>query len=108
MVVSAPRQNGTHCAWVPQRVLSLPATAAFSQFSGLAIRGSQILVSSKARLPRRAVARMLCRIWSCRGWAAAGCVAGLRMTRCVCQQRCCLVPCAERWVVFVAGLHDLL
>lgn len=50
IVVSHARQNGTRCAWVPDRVLSLPATAAFSAYTGLAIRGNQFLIASQVRL----------------------------------------------------------
>jgi hypothetical protein len=51
IVVSHMRQNGSHCAWVPDRVLSLPGTAAFSAFTGLAIRDNQFLISSQVAGP---------------------------------------------------------
>ena len=36
---------------MPDRVLSVPGTAAFSAFTGLAIRGNQVLISSQVGLP---------------------------------------------------------
>lgn len=41
----SPPRN--HCHWVPQKVISIPATAAFTSYAGLAIRGNLLLISSK-------------------------------------------------------------
>ena len=43
------------CHWIPQKVLSIPARAAFTSYAGLAIRGNYLLVSSKVVL--------LCSCW---------------------------------------------
>lgn len=45
----SPPRN--HCHWVPEKVISIPATAAFQSYAGLAIRGNQLLISSKVRAP---------------------------------------------------------
>ena len=38
-----------HCHWVPEKVVSIPATADFTSYAGLAKRGNQLLISSKVR-----------------------------------------------------------
>ena len=43
----SPPRN--HCHWVPEKVISIPATAAFTSYAGLATRGNQLLISSKVR-----------------------------------------------------------
>lgn len=52
IVVSRMKEEGSRCAWVPQKVISIPATAAFSQFSGIAIRRNKILIASQVRVLR--------------------------------------------------------
>ena len=42
-------QPRNHCHWVPEKVISIPATAAFTSYAGLATRGNQLLISSKVR-----------------------------------------------------------
>lgn len=51
----SPPRN--HCHWVPEKVISIPETAAFTAYAGLAIRGNQLLISSK--------------VWFCKGCTAA-------------------------------------
>ena len=52
------------CHWIPQKVLSIPARAAFTSYAGLAIRGKYLLVASKVAL--------LCSCWMpCRRHQAA-------------------------------------
>lgn len=46
----SPPRN--HCHWVPEKVISIPATAAFTSYAGLATRGNQLLISSKVRRPQ--------------------------------------------------------
>ena len=41
----SPPRN--HCHWVPEKVISIPSTAAFLSYAGLATRGNQLLISSK-------------------------------------------------------------
>ena len=38
------------CHWIPEKVLSIPARAAFTSYAGLAIRGNYLLISSKVAL----------------------------------------------------------
>ncbi|BDA43497.1 hypothetical protein COCOBI_04-5090 [Coccomyxa sp. Obi] len=47
IVVSRMKEDGSRCAWLPQKVISIPATAAFSQFSGIAIRRNKMLIASQ-------------------------------------------------------------
>ncbi len=47
IVVSRMKEDGSRCAWMPQKVISIPATAAFSQFSGIAIRRNKMLIASQ-------------------------------------------------------------
>ena len=51
IVVSRMKEDGSRCAWVPQVVISIPATAAFSQFSGIAIRRNKVLIASQVGFP---------------------------------------------------------
>jgi len=51
----SPPRN--HCHWVPEKVISIPETAGFTAYAGLAIRGNQLLISSK--------------VWFCKGCTAA-------------------------------------
>ena len=39
------------CSWVPDRVIRLPPTAYFAEFTSLAFRGNRTLISSRARAP---------------------------------------------------------
>ena len=41
-----------HCHWVPEKVISIPATAGFTSYAGLAKRGNQLLISSKVLRPQ--------------------------------------------------------
>jgi hypothetical protein len=47
IIVSLLNETSTRCAWEPQRVLSIPATAAFSEYTGIAIRGNRLLIASR-------------------------------------------------------------
>lgn len=45
---------------MPEKVISIPATAAFSQFSGIAIRGNKMLIASQVNLLLSQIF-----LWSC-------------------------------------------
>ena len=40
-------QPHNKCHWIPEKVLSIPARAAFTSYAGLAIRGKYLLIASK-------------------------------------------------------------
>ncbi len=47
IIVSRMKEDSTRCAWVPEKVISIPATAAFTQYSGIAIRSNRMLIASQ-------------------------------------------------------------
>lgn len=49
MAVTLHEAPNGRCAWVPDRVIRLPSTAYFAEFTSLAFRGNRTLISSRAR-----------------------------------------------------------